>query len=106
MIDPTSTPYTVYASPFGNGSYQGTFTLGAQNGTVTSFSVIVPTPLASWGYPTANPGSGGPLKSGGTVTITVTLVTFPRHQPVVLTVKPSGSQSPILVTVSPYNPIT
>ena len=107
LTDPTATPYVVYAAYDGTlQDYHGTFTIQAENGKVSGFSVAMPAPSQSWGYPSVDTPSGGPLASGASVTITVTLRTYPRNTPVVITLVPPTPQNPIPITVSPYNPIT
>lgn len=107
VTDPTATPYVVYATYDGTlQNYHGTFTIQAENGKVSGFTVAMPAPSQSWGYPSVDNPSGGPMASGTSITITVTLRTYPRNTPVVITLMPPAPQNPISITVSPYNPIT
>jgi RNA polymerase sigma factor (sigma-70 family) len=67
----TASPTTVVLSqPPTGGSYSGQFTLTAQGGQVSSFTVEDPAPP---GDLTISPSSGGAIQSGGSVTITVTV---------------------------------
>lgn len=67
----TASPTTVVLSqPPTGGSYSGQFTLTAQGGQVSSFTVEDPAPA---GDLTISPSSGGAIQSGGSVTITVTV---------------------------------
>ena len=97
---------TFVAAPLSGNYYVGTFTLSAQGGTVASFKIILPTPTQSWGFPIVSPTAGGPLKPDGSqVTVTVSMY-YPRSgTPPIFSIVPAGTQSPILVTVSPSQQI-
>jgi RNA polymerase sigma factor (sigma-70 family) len=95
-------PATATAFPAGAGSYTTSFTLTASGGTVAAYTITVPSPANSYGTPTVSPLSGGPLVQNESVTISVRLATFPRHNLFVLTIQPDNVQ----VTVFATNPIT
>jgi RNA polymerase sigma factor (sigma-70 family) len=65
----TAAPATVVLSSTG-GSYTGQFTLTAQGGAVSSYSVEDPAPA---GDLSISPSSGGTIADGGSVTVTVTV---------------------------------
>lgn len=94
-------PIFVVASSDGNGMYTGTFKLNARGGPVGGYTVVIPPPPPSNLPPTASPTAGGRMTPNQSDAITVTI----NFSPVVFTVEPSGTQSPILVTVSPSFPI-
>jgi len=52
------------------GPYTGQFTLGAQGGPVSSYSILDPAPS---GDLSITPVSGGPISSGGAITVNVTV---------------------------------
>lgn len=96
VTNPTSAPYDVYAAY--NPTYQdyvGTFTLTAEGGSISGYTIIVPTPSAN----SASPTAGGHMDSGKSDVITVYIST----RTVVFTVQPEGSQPAILVTAYPLD---
>jgi hypothetical protein len=72
----------------------------AQGGTVQSFTVELLANPALYGTPSISPSTGGPLKAGQSVPITVSLLGNPRLRSFVLTVNPG----PIQVTVTDSSP--
>lgn len=81
--------------------YTGTFKLNARGGPVGGYTIIIPPPPPSNLPATASPTAGGKMTPNQSDPITVTI----NFSPVVFTVEPSGTQPPILVTVSPSFPV-
>lgn len=73
-----------------DGTYSGSFTLTAQGGPVPWFTISTPQPAKKYGSPAVTPASGS-LAAGQTVTVTVTLTSYPVQQ-AVLTVQPGDIQ--------------
>ena len=62
-------PFRVIATPLNQG-WAGTVTLSATNGPIPKWSVVLPTPAASWGTPYAQAPSGS-LKDGGSTPVVI-----------------------------------